>query len=151
VVHKDLLQLQAEWAAQAAADVAQKKAVELARIEYRERIAWEAFERSRGKRQKTVTERNDVGSGKKKATRNKARVETEDLYGDPRFLAEVREAGRDRRELLGLDAPKRNEHSGPGGGPISLAGDLSALSDEELTARIRQALDEGPDGGAEVK
>ena len=44
-----------------------------------------------------------------------------------------------RARLLGLDAPTKEEHSGPGGGPIVIANamDLSRLSDQELQSLER--------------
>lgn len=56
---------------------------------------------------------------------------------------------RERIELLGLQEPKRNEISGPGGGPIvtrQQPADLSALTDEELAQldSIRAKLDGDP-------
>lgn len=38
--------------------------------------------------------------------------------GDPRFLAELRQAGRDLRELLGLDAPRKVAPTLPDGQPL---------------------------------
>ena len=55
--------------------------------------------------------------------------------GDPRFLAIIQECGKRRCEIFGLDAPKQQEHQGPGGGPIPLN-----LSNEELTERIRYRI-----------
>jgi hypothetical protein len=63
------------------------------------------------------------------------------LRGDVQAIREALHISKRRSELLGLDAPRRQELSGPDGGPIEF--DLSALSDEELKIleRIQAKLD----------
>lgn len=51
--------------------------------------------------------------------------------GDGDAVDRVLRIMKRRSEYLGLDAPKKNEHSGPGGGPIRTI-DLSKLTDAEL-------------------
>ena len=51
--------------------------------------------------------------------------------GDEKAVDRVLRIMERRARLLGLDAPRRQELSGPDGAPIEF--DLSALSDEELT------------------
>ena len=45
---------------------------------------------------------------------------------------------RSRKALLGLDAPRRTEHTGKGGGPIQT--EEVSLTDEERAARIMEIL-----------
>lgn len=49
-------------------------------------------------------------------------------------------AGRERRRLLGLDAPQRAEHSGPQGGPIPV--DVTELSPDQVRRRAQQISEE---------
>lgn len=56
-----------------------------------------------------------------------------DEGGDHRAAAQVEKI---RIELLGLQAPKRIEASGPDGGPIAVEGALGALEDEIVAAVI---------------
>ncbi len=63
------------------------------------------------------------------------------LQGDVQAVREALRISKRRSELLGLDAPRRQELSGPEGGAIEL--DLSALSDRELAElqRLQEKLD----------
>lgn len=52
---------------------------------------------------------------------------------DPRWLAQAEKCGARRASLLGLDAPKKREITGAGGGPIQTSTiDVSKLNDEDL-------------------
>jgi hypothetical protein len=116
VLSSDLALLTSQWRAAASRDVAEWIRLELEGLDDVERKAREAWERGIGKKQKTVTERNVDGKG----GGSKARVETEDLNGDPRFLSIILDCQQRRAKLLGLDAPEKKEHTGPGGGPIQV-------------------------------
>ena len=63
------------------------------------------------------------------------------LQGDVQAVREALHISKRRSELLGLDAARRQELSGPDGGPIEF--DLSALSDEELAQlqRLQAKID----------
>jgi DNA-binding CsgD family transcriptional regulator len=63
------------------------------------------------------------------------------LRGDVQAIREALHISKRRSELLGLDAPRRQELSGPGGKPLVF--DLSRLTDEELKIleRIQAKLD----------
>lgn len=58
------------------------------------------------------------------------------LQAADRFLA----ASKERRRLLGLDSPKRAEHSGPDGRPIAV--DVAELSPDEIRRRAQQIYQE---------
>lgn len=65
--------------------------------------------------------------------------------GNPGLIGQARGAMADIREIWGLNAPKRNEHSGPDGGPIEFSSGAAAFDH-----RVTQALereDEGEDPG----
>jgi hypothetical protein len=95
-------------------DVEKVRALEIHKLIRIEDEAWKAWERGIGKKQKTITERNQGGKG----AVAKARIETEELNGDPRYLAVILDCQQRRARLLGLDAPAKIEGSGPGGGPL---------------------------------
>ena len=66
-------------------------------------------------------------------------TKVEQLRGNAEFLrACLLDCSRERRALLGLDAPKRNEISGVNGGAIELTGDLQNLIDKAYSERNNQ-------------
>lgn len=77
-------------------------AAELNKLDVIEKEAWWAWERSKGRREETQTERVDGRS-----SRAKVSVKTHDRDGDPRFLEVIRACIEDRRKLLGLDEPTK--------------------------------------------
>lgn len=101
ILSEDVQLLEARWRESSMADIAVAKAAELAKLDEIEREAWGAWHRSYGKRQATSTERRTGG----KAPGDKARVTTEEVSGDPRFLAIVLDCQQRRAKMLGLDAP----------------------------------------------
>ncbi len=108
-VSKDLEAVRAEWAAAAAADVGVVKARELAKLDAMEAELWEAWRRSVGEHVKQ-TRTTTPGPG------DTVRVEVsevrEELAGDPRYLAQIRDCVERRCKILGLDAPKELRTSG---------------------------------------
>jgi hypothetical protein len=63
------------------------------------------------------------------------------IQGDVKAIREALHISKRRSELLGLDAPRRQELSGPDGAPLEF--DLSLLTDEELAQlqRLQEKLD----------
>lgn len=145
ILSEDVQELEERWKASALVDITEAKARELAKLDELEREAWAAWHRSYGKRQSTSTERRTGG----KTPGDKARVDTEDLAGDPRFLAIVLDCQQRRAKMLGLDAPQKVEASGPNGGPIPVQDDrppLSALPIDlvrQLRDHMKQHAQEG--------
>ena len=83
------------------------KVQELNRIEHREKEAWQEWHKSKLERKKiteTRVDKDDKGKVVKK------QIVTETMCGDPRYLDVIAKCGKDRRELLGLDAPIRSEN-----------------------------------------
>ena len=102
-VSRDLAALRKEWSASATADIGDHIAEALARLDALERAAWQAWERSGGKRQ-TVREKKG-GPGTGKDTPVEVTTTTEVLTGDPRYLERVHSCIERRCRLLGLDKP----------------------------------------------
>lgn len=70
--------------------------------------AWLAWERSKEKRKKTVSEESTIGESY--GTRD--REEVTEYVGDAQFLQIVRQCIADKRALLGLDAPTKVDMQG---------------------------------------
>lgn len=137
VITKDLAVLQARWRDEASRDTSKWHELELERLDYVEREAVEAWTRGIGKKQKTVTERNQGGRG----GGSKARVETEELNGDPRYLAIILDCQQRRAKLLGLDSAEKLEHTGKDGGPIQFTDVERAEKVEAILATARNRIE----------
>lgn len=103
-VSRDLKALQKDWQKSSLIDIDKKKAEELAKVDRLEIEYWEGWHESQ-KDAETVREESSR-QGKKKTVISKGQA------GDPRFLAGIQSCINKRCELLGLDAPKKLEHSG---------------------------------------
>ncbi len=114
-VSRDLTAVQKAWQESALIDIDAAKARELARIDELERTYWEEYEASKEERLITSTERIEG-----KEQRQKAAVRKEQRQGDPRYLSGIQWCIERRCAILGIDAPKRQEVSGPDGGAIIL-------------------------------
>ena len=121
-VSRDLAHIQKAWNEAAIRNLDEVKAQELAKIDALERTYWKAWERSIGTVQvKTIKAkgprptggRNDPAPELAEQT-----IRTEELNGDPRYLQGVMACIERRCKLLGIDAPDKQEISGPSGGPI---------------------------------
>jgi predicted transcriptional regulator len=125
-VSRDLKALQKQWQESALVDIDEMKARELAKIDELERTYWDAWVRS--------CEDAEVERQKKAGTVEEPRLEVtkekRGQTGDPRFLSGVKDCINMRREIFGIDAPKKNELTGKDGTPIKVL--LGALPDEEL-------------------
>lgn len=129
-VNRDLKKVLAYWQ-EAAADSRQSwVAKELSRIALVETEAWRGWRRSL-KNREIVNTKKTSGPGETKAEASKR---TEGQAGDPQFLRRVLDCSARRSELLGLNAPQRQEHTGPAGGPIQLT--AVQYTDEQLSAIV---------------
>jgi hypothetical protein len=123
-VSADLKQIRREWRESAIRDFDHAQDRELAKIDRLEREAWAAWERSQKPQQSAVIE----GEGAQQPRRKMMRSQN----GDPRYLELVHKCVAARCALLGLNAPQRLEHSGPGGKPLAFA-TILATADKEPT------------------
>ena len=106
-VSYDVDTLKQRWLESAGEAVATSKARALRMIDAIERELWEAWEQSK------------AGG----------------TAGNPTFLTQLLNAHDRRAKLLGLDAPAKNELSGPAGGPVQVN---RPLSDEEAHRILRR-------------
>lgn len=93
-----------------------------------EREAWEAWEKSK---EPGVIEKSESGTGAKGLI-DKDITTTKHQIGDTAYLAQVQDAIKQRRAILGLDAPTKNTGTVLNVTPEQLA----QMSDDELNAFI---------------
>ena len=117
MVSYDLHVLAERWKQSALFDVDAAKARELAKLDNLEREYWAAWEASKHDKQIAVQK---SGGGERPLQVKEAMLRKEGQSGNPAFLAGVMSCIERRCRLLGLDAPLKNEHSGPNGRPIGL-------------------------------
>lgn len=115
-VHHDVKALLAEWRRERLDNIEDYVAVELRRIGDATAALWAEWEKSKGGGDRPAA----VG-----------------------YITEIRMQLAERRKLLGLYAPERREVSGPGGGPVPLAG----LTTEEIEDEIKRLAEGMPAGG----
>lgn len=130
-VSRDLAELRKEWLERSINHIDQKKAIELAKLDQLELTYWEAWERSKENAEVETTEQVGVKQKTKKSKdgeeeftivpeRIKKNKRVEGQSGNPAFLEGVFKCINKRCEILGLDAPKRQEHTGADGGAIEV-------------------------------
>jgi len=112
-VSLDIKALQKQWLASALVDIDAAKSKELARIDRLEREYWDAWLRSQEDAETTKTKWEEKG-GSSTEEISKGQV------GDPRFLQGVEWCIERRCKILGIDAPQKQEISGPGGTAIEV-------------------------------
>lgn len=127
-ISRDLAKVRQEWRESADRATGEWVAQELARLEAIEAEAWAAWKRSTQDRQ-TVTKETGPRGGAMVTVKTTTR--TDGQAGDAALLAKVLDCVKQRREMLGLDVPKRTEVSGPDGGPIPVTR-VEELTDEQL-------------------
>jgi hypothetical protein len=117
-VSRDLASLRGEWKESALRDFDEAKALELARVDALESEAWSAWE-----------------AGKKPAAGGKGKDQ-----GGAEYLRVVAWCIARRCAIFGLDAPKRNELTGPGGKPLQSETKLTTHDLATDLAPYRDAL-----------
>lgn len=112
-VSRDLKAIQQAWRESSLIDMNEAKQKELAKIDELERTYWEAWLRScEDTETETLKKVGHVGDGAAKLETAKRK---EGQSGNPAFLAGVERCIRLRIDIIGLEAPKRQEVSGPSG------------------------------------
>jgi hypothetical protein len=105
-VFYDLKKCRAQWVKDANSCFDTRKAEELARIDRLENEYWEAWRGSLEEFTSTTKHAETAQGGTQK---QRATVKTEARNGDPRYLSGVQWCIQKRTEILGLDAPQKNE------------------------------------------
>jgi hypothetical protein len=139
-ISRDLAVCRQEWRAGMLRDFDERQAEELAKLDRLEAEAWAAWQRSTRPAQTTTDEKvttddpDQADDEPPPPTRSKAVKRIEERDGNPAFLAVVERCIAARREILGLDAPKRVDAD------LRLP-DLRAIPDGDL-ARLQHVLSE---------
>lgn len=121
-ISRDLKAIHRDWVKNTTFNLDKEKALVLAKLDELERAAWHGWELSLkdAERQKISTGEEAGKDGKKKPKGARIEKVTEGQGGNARFLEVILNCVKRRCELLGLDAPKRTEISGPAGDPVPL-------------------------------
>lgn len=135
----DINKLILQWQADAKDAVAKEKARSLQRLNTLEEELWDAWEKSK-KDEMSRTMGKVANGGERDGDGSDAKltdsVRKVNRDGDPAFTRQILEIHDRRAKLLGLDAPSKQEISGPGGSPIITA--QLDLSDEAQEAILRR-------------
>lgn len=121
-----------EWKKAAADDIDAVKAKELQKLDDLEREARKEWERSKEAYTKKVVE-DLIGRGGESGRAKKAKIETIEQLGDPRYLAIIQGCMDRRAKILGTDAPTKVAPTTPDG-----KAPYKPMTDAELDARIRE-------------
>lgn len=141
-VSYDLVQLRKRWAASADKKMDVHLAQQLAKLDHLEATYWDAWERSMEERRTRTASRKQGG---RDGNVNSSALKTEDVLGDPRYLAGIERCIQQRCKLLGIEAPQKIAPTDPTG---TLPYDPGQLSDAERRSRITQLLDAAATGRA---
>lgn len=118
-VSRDLKAVQAEWKEARINDIDERKRQELAKIDNLELEYWDAWRRS-CENAEIETTKAQAGRGSEGPDRIEKTKRVEGQTGDPRFLTGVMTCINKRCELLGLNAPVKNEMTGKDGGALEI-------------------------------
>jgi hypothetical protein len=113
-ISRDLRVLQKQWQEAALFDLDKVKGRELAKLDEIEHKAWLAWDRS-CKDAETMEVTGTSRGGKSKP--DKVKKTTKGQAGESRFLAIILDCVKQRCEILGLEAPKKLDHT-TGGQPF---------------------------------
>lgn len=135
-VSRDLTVIQAQWKVERVNDFNEKKNIELAKVDNLELEYWVAWKRSQEDaeeqtvKKKGVIVTNEDGE-EKRITPVEAQKRVKGQVGDARFLKGIEWCINKRCELLGLDAPKKLDHSGE----INVIKGYAAVSPDDWDAQ----------------
>lgn len=127
-IFEDLKEVKARWLQSSLVDFNEAKARELAKIDHLEQVAWEGFERSLRPAVKEVADETRL-AGTKAAKGKKAKsarlhfkksTTTEHRDGETKWLDIVTRCIVQRCQLMGWNAPIKQEVSGPDGAAIEV-------------------------------
>lgn len=125
------------WQQEASKSIEIIVAAELQTLLEVEREAWEAWFRSNAEKKKELRE-NRVNSGGEDELIQ--RTQTENTYGDPRYLEIILNASAARRKLIGADAPARLDIKAMIYSEARLIAAEFNMSPEDLVSDVEQIL-----------
>lgn len=110
-IRYDIISLRTTWHKENMANITLYTEQELAKLDHIENEAWDAYYRSIGKKKHVFRKKGTItdedGTPLTELALLEEKEKTWNEAGDPRFLQIALQASQDRRQLLGLDAPKR--------------------------------------------
>lgn len=106
-VSYDIQEIHRRWRESNLINISEAKQRELDRIDELERTYWTAWEKSCGDRKRTKQETSADGKKKEDKGRIRASVETEQMLGNPAYLAGIDNCVDKRCKILGLYAPQK--------------------------------------------
>ena len=123
----DLKKIQQAWQDSTLMNIDEAKRIELAKVDHLEREYWDAWERScenaetTSKKTKGAVKQYQDETGRfVKEQPAEVNQTSKGQAGDPRFLTGVQWCIERRCKIIGIDAPLKQEHSGPDGSPIQV-------------------------------
>jgi hypothetical protein len=132
--------LQSDWRQSALIDINEAKARELAKIDTLELEYWTAWKRSQEDAESEITKMQGNPPKPNEANPLPAKMETqkkrEGQSGNPAFLRGIEWCINKRCEILGVDAPVKQQLTGANGEP--LIPPPPAMPDEERIARMKE-------------
>lgn len=140
-VLNDINTIRERWKSNAERDLGERISEELAKIDNLESEYWNAWNRSREerKRQRLRTSgMGDVRAGKSDVVEIDRTNETEELIGDPRYLAGVQWCIERRCKLLGIDAPTKADFSISGKNNAKIEIEVSKAEDKAILDAIKE-------------
>lgn len=122
-VQYDIDKLDEIWKAETVSEIDSAKRRILAEIKDLQKEYWEAWQRSLKDAESQIVEQKGAitekdGKSTRKVTPIRGIKKTEGQSGNPAFLRGVEWCIAKRCEILGLDAPKKMEHTGKDGQPL---------------------------------
>jgi hypothetical protein len=140
-VSKELAILQADWRTSALIDINEAKARELAKIDALELVYWQAWERSQLDAESEITKMQGAPPKPNETSPAPAKLETqkkrEGQSGNPAFLRGVEWCINKRCEIIGINAPVKQQITGKDGGPI----ETKTVEDEKFNRAISSLAD----------
>jgi len=115
IIFQDVQRLLREWREARLNDIDAAMQLELERIDDAIYELWQAWQKSKTDQTLTSKKQRGTASGKSAGITPASieRMEKQEIrYGDPRYIAEIRQQLAERRKLMGLYAPEKKEISG---------------------------------------
>lgn len=123
---RDIHVIISDWKTSTSALIDERMEQDLMKLEKIENEAWEAWDRSRGKKiTKTATESDGVKT---------KQIKEEQLIGEPKFLDLIRQVLQDRANLLGYMAPKKVDTSVS----ISVTNKIAEMGPDAIQKEIKR-------------
>ena len=150
----DLKTLMDRWKESGIRDLDAYKNEQLQKIDELERESWEEWYRSKNEREISVTEKftsepgvvaadgqvvRDTGAKNKPEMKTRAQLRREGQTGNTSYTATIQWCIEQRCKILGLEAPRRTELSGPDGAPVNIQASVSVDS-RQMILHLQEQL-----------